>query len=461
MSRRVPIGLVALQAIVASCYVIYIAVSFFHTDVFLFGLDALLGLSVLYALTSRAFGQYTTRNGLLLMTVLLYAGCALFAYVALSAPEALSAIKTLRNLLYCAAVFVVALTYVTSRDRLNSLIRIMAVLTVFAALYGLRQAIFGFWFFELERLALMGRSLQEFIFMGRGRLTSTFGDPLLCGFFMMVGLFVIRARLAATMTKQARWAYRLGGIATFAILVGSLTRAPLLGFVIGSMAMLILDFRLSRRSLARISGGVVTGVVVAALVTWIFESKVLANTGSPLLGQLQNGAESVWSLVALFSGGGDENTYFLVSQSKDARLIAWESGIQFLAENPLGAGFTNANIFEFAVVDTGLLQVALLMGVPGLFAYLLLTAIVFFRGAAHLRRLKRSEDRRVLSALLGAWVGMLVTTGISSMATTSVAAIITWLIGAALVNCRRIFSVPTLPSTVATGGHGVEGVHTS
>lgn len=436
------VGLLALRAIVASTYVIYIAVSFFRTENFLFGLDALLAVAVFFAVTSRAFAERTVAHGYLLLLLGLYLLSVMFAWAALSTPAELAALKTLRNLLYCAGVFIVVLTYVTNQERLASLVKLMAVLTVFSALYGIRQAVFGYWQFELDRLALMGSSLAELLTLGRARLTATFGDPLLCGFYMMTGLFILRARWhTSPLSRRQRLFYQAGSFATFVVLVASLTRAPLLGFAVGTLAILLTDFRLTRRSMNRIAGGVFAGLVFIGAIVWIYESEVLANSQNAMLHFLDTSISSVWSLVALFTGGGNEDNYFLVGQSKDMRQVAWTQGLAFLASNPLGAGFTNTNQFGFALGDTGLLQVALLVGIPGGLAYVAIAAVVFFRGFTHLRQTKQLEHRRIISALLGLWIAMIVTTAISSLATTSVAAVMMWLVAGALINVRFIFPV--------------------
>ena len=121
------------------------------------------------------------------------------------------------------------------------------------------------------------------------------------------------------------------------------------------------------------------------------------------------------------------------------RQVAWTQGLSFLASNPLGAGFTSTGIFTFALGDTGLLQIALLVGIPGALAYVAIAAVVFFKAFRHLRRLREVEARRTISALLGLWVAMMVTTAISSLATTSVAAVLMWLVAGTLVNTPRIF----------------------
>lgn len=439
-ATRGPIGLRAFRLIVAICYFIYIAVAFFRSENFLFGLDALLAVAVLFAISSRAFAAYTASHGYILLLVSVYSLGIVYAWVGLSAPAELASLKTLRNLLYCGAVFVVALTYVTTRERLADLLKLMTMLTVLSAFYGFRQAIFGFWGFELERLALMGASLKELLTLGRSRLTATFGDPLLCGFFMMTGIFLLRARWhIGQLTRGARWFYAVGALSTFVVLVASLTRAPLLGFAVGTAAILIIDFRLTPRSLKRIARATMAGLAFLGAVVWIFESGMLANSPNAVMRFLDTGLSSVWSLIALFMGGVTEDTYFLVGQSRDMRVNAWTQGVEFLKEHPFGAGFSSPGQFTFSLGDSGFLQVGLLAGIPGILAYLLLLVVVFLKGWAQFHRTRDPADRRVLSALLGLWIGFIVTTAISSLATSSVASVIMWLVAAVLVNASVIF----------------------
>jgi hypothetical protein len=438
------LGLRALRVLVASTYVVYIAVSFFRSENFLFALDAVLGVAFIFAITSRAFAERTATRGYLLLLMALYASCVTYAWLALSARSEIESLKAVRNLLYFEAVFIVGLTYVSSRERVNAFIRLVAMLTVLSGLYGLRQAIFGYWGFELERLALMGRSLQEMMILGRARLSASFGDPLLSGVFMMVGLFVIRARWSLGMeSTRVRRFYAFGAVLAFLVLVASLTRAPLLGFAVGAVTALIVEFRLNRRSLIRIAMLALGGLAFMGLIIWIFESGWLAHTTNPILQYLDAGVSSVWSLIALFFGGASaDDNYFLVSQSKDMRALAWSQGLEFLATNPMGAGFTNSDLFGFALGDTGLLQVALVTGIPGVLTFVAILGMVFLRGWKQARRAKRAADRRILAALLGAWIGFIVTTSISNIATSSVASVLTWLLAAVLVNSKQIFRDP-------------------
>lgn len=436
-----PIGLRAFRVMVAACYGIYILVSFFRSENFLFLLDAMLAIGVFFAITSRSFSRYTLRHGVALLASTGYALTVLVAWLVLSDAGSVEALKTLRNLLYCVGVFIVALTYVTDRARLERLVQVMALLTVLSALYGLRQAIFGYWDFELERLAKMGSSLGELLTLGRARLTATFGDPLLCGFYMMAGLFVLRARRnLSVLPFSRRLGYSFGGMVTFVVLVATLTRAPLLGFFVGAGLVFALEFQLTWRNLRRLLVGTGLVVTAASAVTAVFTSGVLEDSQNGTLRFLDAAVGSVWSLLVLFAEANDEETYFLVGQSRDQRLVAWGLGLEFLGKNPLGAGFTSNGMFPFALGDTGVLQVALLIGIPGFLAFLSMLAVPLFAGWRQLRRTRDRRDRQVIAAFLGFWIAFGITTGISSLATSSAVAIVAWLFGAVLVNARFIFT---------------------
>jgi hypothetical protein len=428
---------------VAACYGIYLLVSFFRSENFLFLLDAMLAIGVFFAVTSRSFARYTLRHGVVLLACIGYVLTVFIAWLVLSEASTVEALKTLRNLLYCVGVFVVALTYVTDRARLERLVKVMALLTVIAALYGLRQAVFGYWDFELERLAKMGSSLGELLTLGRARLTATFGDPLLCGFYMMAGLFVLRARRSVSdLPVHWRVLYGLGGMMTFVVLVATLTRAPLLGFFVGAGLVFLLDFNLTWRNVQRllVASGVFT--TSAGIVTAMFSSGILANSKSGAVRFLDAAVGSMWSLLVLFAEANNDETYFLIGQSRDQRLVAWGLGLDFLGKNPLGAGFTSNGMFPFALGDTGILQVALLIGIPGFVAFLSMLALPLFAGWRELRRTRDRRDRQIIAAFLGFWIAFGITTGISSLATSSAVAVIAWLFGAVLVNARTIFASP-------------------
>jgi hypothetical protein len=436
---------------VAACYGIYILVSFFRSENFLFLLDAMLAIGVFFAITSRSFSRYTLRHGVVLLSCIGYAITVLLAWLVLSEAGSIEAMKTLRNLLYCVGVFIVALTYVTNRVRLERLVQVMAFLTVLSALYGLRQAIFGYWDFELERLAKMGSSLGEMLTLGRARLTSTFGDPLLCGFYMMAGLFVLRARRnLSVLPFKHRLGYGFGGMVTFVVLVATLTRAPLLGFFVGAGLVFAVEFQLTWRNLRRLLVGTSLVVSAAATVTAVFSSGILADSENGTLRFLDAAVGSVWSLLVLFAEANDDETYFLVGQSRDQRLVAWGLGLDFLGKNPLGAGFTSNGMFPFALGDTGILQVPLLIGIPGFFAFLSMLTLPLFSGVRQLQRTRERRDRQSIAAFLGFWIAFGITTGISSLATSSAVAIVAWLFGAVLVNARIIFT----PREGDTAGSG-------
>lgn len=442
-----PIGLSALRLMVATCYFIYIPVSLFRSEFFLFLLDGLLAVAVLMALTSRAFTTHAARQGMVLAAMTAYTCCTLFAWLVLSDAATMDSLKTLRNLLYCVGTFVVALTYITDRRRLEVLLHLITVLTLFAALYGFRQAIFGYWDFEIERLAKMGSSLGEIIALGRRRLTSTFGDPLLCGFFMMTGIFSFRARKQiGTGGNWGRANYVFAAFASFAVLIASLTRAPLLGLFVGTGVAIFLNFKLTIRNLQRIFSATVSFAAFITVVLWAYESGVLANSTITAIRFLDSALGSLWSLLNLFASAQDVDTYVLVGQSRDARLRAWSEGLSYLANNPLGAGFTHSGTFSFAIGDTGVLQVALLIGLPGAFAFALLMLLPMLKGIRVLSVTEDHRDRRCLATILGFWVAFIVTTGISSLATSSVVSIIAWLFAAVLVNASVIFGATQEPA---------------
>lgn len=445
-SPSLPVGLSALRLMVATCYFIYIPVSLFRSEFFLFLLDGLLAVAVLMALTSRAFTTYAARHGMVLAAMAAYTGCTVFAWLVLSDAATMDSLKTLRNLLYCVGIFVVALTYITDRRRLEALLHLMMVLTLFAALYGFRQAIFGYWDFEIERLSKMGSSLGEIILLGRLRLTSTFGDPLLCGFYMMAGLFTLRARSQIGTGGDWRAAsYAFAALASFAVLVASLTRAPLLGLFVGAGTAFLFESSLTIRSLRRFLAVTLAAAAFIFVVLWAYDSGALANSTNAALRFLDTALGSVWSLLNLFAGAQDADSYVLVGQSRDARLRAWGEGLSYLAREPLGAGFTHTGTFSFAIGDTGVLQVALLIGVPGALAFASLMLLPLVKGMRALRATVDRRDRRCLAAILGFWVAFGVTTGISSLATSSAVSIVAWLFAAVLINARIIFGAPAAP----------------
>jgi O-antigen ligase len=293
----------------------------------------------------------------------------------------------------------------------------------------------------------MGGSLLEMETLGRIRITSTFGDPLTFGVFLMLGhfvYFIARARnLCLFLTRKTHPASLI--LLSICLLL-TLTRAPMLGLVCGGILAAVLTFRITRKHLAKAAMAVASLAVVIIGLNAIISSQTFAASNNPVINSIQNGAESAWSLSQMAMGGSDDaESAFLVSQSKDDRSRAWTTGLEFLRSNPLGGGLAVDNIFSFSPGDVGLLAVGLQVGIIGLVALIATLLSVGLHGLAGLRSTHHSEARGVPILFLAAWVGILVTNGVTLLLETSVLAIPIWIFAGFILNSKQIFNSSSRP----------------
>ena len=155
-----------------------------------------------------------------------------------------------RNFLFAIGILFVSSTWINNKRMVDAFLSVTVILTFLTSLYGFKQLFFGFTTFELDRLALMGSSLKEFETLNRLRLTSTFGDPLVFSFFLMVGVyiyFLAKSRNVAVLITQKLHPYSI--ILIFISLVLTLTRAPLFGLMVGFVLYQIITFKKNFRKI--------------------------------------------------------------------------------------------------------------------------------------------------------------------------------------------------------------------
>ncbi len=436
-----PFPLKMLRLLLLLTFIIYLPVAIFKSDLFLFLLDLFVIFGVLVAVQSKNWKISLSKNSGIYALFLFYLISVFVAFFLQSDITDPSAIKKLRNLIFGVGVFIISSTYITDRVRLHALLRTILWGTLLAGLYGYRQIFFGFWDFELDRLALMGGSLQEMEVLERFRVTSTFGDPLLCGFVMMTAVFVYFAsRYMNLVPVITRVSHPLGLIIILSVLVSSLTRAPLLGLVCGMAVVAVFSFQLTPKRLLRGAYFLLLIVLGISAITVIVESGLLADSNNYLIKMLNSALGSVWSLTQLFVSSETSSNYFLVGQSRDHRSEAWGKGLDYLMAHPFGAGLSDVTMFDFSTGDTGILKIALLVGVPGAIAMLAILALVFVKGACQVIFSVATQEKKIAVQFLGLWVAILVTNGISSMLDGSVASILIWTAAGITINLKRIFA---------------------
>ncbi len=440
--ERTPLPVKLTYFLLVTPFFIYIPISILKIDIFLFSLDIAMLIALLFTIFNetalkRVFGGKVS----ILVFIIIYVISVVLRFALDLLSFNMQMITVLRNHLFGIGVFVVSSVWINTQQRINVIIRIFVWGGFLAAIYGLRQLLFGFMQFEVDRLALMGASLKEMQVLGRVRMTSSFGDPLVFGFYMMIGIFYYyiarQKKLLPSLTSKAH------PVVLMLMVIGllfSLTRAPLLGLICGGIFISIFSFRFTKRNLSVMLKILFGLVIVLFSLNELVTSKILADSDDLILKALNNGTKSFWSLYQM-AMTTQENTYDtrMINLSKDSRLVAWEDGITYLVSNPFGAGLIDDSPFDFSVGDTGILSVGLRIGFVGLLAMVMIGFLVGFKSWIQIRSIPDLAYRRVAYIYLGMWVAIIITGAISSILVSSVLAVVIWTVAAILLNQGRIY----------------------
>lgn len=438
-----PLAIWVMKTLLILPYVIYVPISVFRTDVFLFILDILLFLGMLVTImdTERAKWIFGGKKTVLVFVSIYVLAIILRAVVDLTSVS-IQMITALRNLFFGMQILIVSSAWINTQKRVDMVMKILVLGAFFTAIWGIRQLVFGFMGYELERLGKMGSSLREMEFMGRKRISSGFGDPLTFSFFLMMGLFAyshVRKR------KQLLWFTKTlhpwSVMVIFIALVLTLTRAPLLGLMVGAIVYMAFSLRITKKLITNVAL-VALGLVLLVLgLNWLVESRVLADSESDGLRAIHGGLESFWTLFQLMNS--EEMTpemYFLVNQSKDARSNAWAEGVSYLLSHPWGVGFTGNTSFTFSIGDVGILRQGLEIGIIGITSIVFLFITIALNGFADTKCIPNFEKRKQGYFFIAIWVSIFVVCGISAIIETSVIAIVIWTIGGILLNQKKIYN---------------------
>jgi hypothetical protein len=259
---------------------------------------------------------------------------------------------------------------------------------------------------------------------------------------MMVAVFAyLASRQMNLVSVVTRVLHPLGLIIILGVLISSLTRAPLLGLMCGMTIIAIFSIQLKVKQLIKVAFYILLIILCISAISLIVERGILADSNNYYIKMLDSTLSSIWSLTQLFVGTGSSSNSFLVDQSRDQRLEAWEKGLGFLMANPFGAGLSDVTMFDFSMGDTGILKIALLVGVPGAFALLAILVLVLTKGVFQVIFFVATKEKKAAVVFLGLWISILVTNGISSIFDGSVASILIWTTAGIIINIKRIFAI--------------------
>jgi hypothetical protein len=443
--ERQPLPVLALYALFAIGFVIYVPVALFRSTIFLLAQDALLLLALVSTLGTsadkrRAFGG----DGLVLFFIVTYCVSVLPAVVQDDPLAPSSTIQALRSLLFGVIVLYLASVWLTTQQRVDTLVRIVVAGSIFAVLYALRQLVFGLLPFELERLAQMGSGLDEIDKLGRTRIPSSFGDPATFSFMMMLGVVLyLYSNARNLLPTLARARYLVLSLLLLGLGV-TLTRAPMLGLGIALACIVATSSRLSVNLLIKWMGAALGVVVLVLVVDGIVSSGVLAQSDAPWARSLDNVLQAVWTLIPAFvTGEVTEQLDKLRNVSANSRADSWAEGFRFLLRHPFGGGpgavTENAGgLLQFAPVDVGILRYGLELGWLGLIGMVGTWFAVFLAGLRKLLRVPDPATRTLGRYLLAMWLAIGAAQAVTSFLHTELLSVLVWSFGGVLLNLDRI-----------------------
>ncbi len=414
---------------------------YFKNSGFLIIQDLLLFIAIVFTIFSkRKNGSIFGGNSLIFFSILIYLFFIFFRLILDIEYITYKYLMAFRNFLFAIGILFVSSTWINNKRMVDAFLSVTVLLTFLTSLYGFKQLFFGFTTFELDRLALMGSSLKEFETLNRLRLTSTFGDPLVFSFFLMVGVylyFLAKSRNVAVLITHKLHPYSI--ILIFISLVLTLTRAPLFGLMVGFVLYQIIAFKKNFRKIYSFLLKVVVLFFLFFILKLIITSNFISRINNPYFANLINGFESFSSLLQI-TKDVDVNSeeYFLIGQSKDARSIAWKEGLYHMLNNPFGSGITNSDPYSFSLDDVGILSIGLQIGIFGFLVFLFFYLIIGFQSFYYTLQCKEELGRKFGYLFFSLWVSILITGGISSIFDNSVINTLIWTIGGILLNQKKI-----------------------
>jgi hypothetical protein len=333
------------------------------------------------------------------------------------------------NFLYIIPAYFYSTYLINNYEKFIKYINIFIYSGIIMALYSLKQVTLGYDEFEINALSMMGSTLKEYFEMGRLRVASTTLDPLLASFIFGICLYLASIKIYINyFNKKKIKIFDFLLIAAFFIaMAATLTRAPMLGVIIGFLFVLI-KF-----------GLFIKGISLIALI--FFASQMFLKYFE--INYLNEVYESFYSLFQLFENVdiNDEN-YFLVGQSRDHRLMALKLAIEHIIEKFMGDGILSSKIqyLDFSLQDIGILSAGIKYG---LVTYLMIQIFYFKVLISSLENTKKCDDekgRYVGYILSGLWVMIIVSVNISDISSGIIPGLYIGSIAAVINNFHVIFS---------------------
>lgn len=344
---------------------------------------------------------------------------------------------SLRNQFVGILIFFTFYQIIDSKRIIDLFFKVLLVAFVIIALVNIKQIIYGMSQFELQLLGKYGSTLKEYDMHGRLRATSLFGDPLLYATyltFVYFGFFYLK--------NQNRYLNKLNPVLPiFVLFLLSTThmRSVMLGLFIGIVSSLYLQFRYKRKTQTKsIKLNYSKNFKLFIKYSFFTTIIVIAATALIAMDQRYNDQHITNSISSfgnmLFSESTDE---FGITQSRDARMNAWELSYNYVLNNPFGDNPKALNDLGFSLTDVGLWKYFHLNGVVGAFAIIIFFILVAIKAYKSLSKLNEAYTPQQI-CLLSAMISVLSINGISEILYGTAISIWFWFIVAAILRYNKI-----------------------
>jgi hypothetical protein len=338
--------------------------------------------------------------------------------------------------------------WMNSPRRVDGFLRVYLWGALFAALYGLRQFVFGLAPFELERISMFGSIASEIEKLGRTRIPSSFGDPATFAFVMMSGVLLLPIiRFRPILPPVIRRCYLLVlGLFLFGLLM-SLVRGPLVACAVAVAFLFVIQQGRVLTRIVQLLGMAIVAVILFFLLNYAVINGIFVQSDNELLKAVDRILTSVWTAVPL-PVDLESLTWqqrSLRTLSVETRQSGWQQAITFLLENPWGGGIgamtEGRRELGFSVGDVGFMRFGMELGWFGLFAFL---GLFFSIPWVAYRKLRLISDKSTVVLgyqLLALWVGYFVASQGAPYLYTEILSAAVWTVAGILLNLDIIAKV--------------------
>jgi hypothetical protein len=430
-------------AMLISSFVVYLLVALLRSNLPVLIIDALAVVLVLQTFSLRRPGGIVILDGskLVMMAVLVFFVTVAIGLTSDNIVSGVDAIRGVRTLLFGLVILVLSTVWLDSPRAMDTFLRIVMIASILAALWGIRQLMFGLWPYEIERLAIAGSSLTEWRTMGRLRVPSFFGVPTAFAFVMLTGIMLVPVAVArgtsAWMSSRPR-AIAVGLLLTFGLL-SSLMRGAFLGLIVGLVTVALLRGGVLA---VRLVKTLAAGLLIIATAYGALQLRLEESTNT-MVRSLGTNLQSAWSTIPLLpSAQLSSDQQRLASYSVQVRTNYIRQLVDFLNERPLGAGVgtittSSSRYIVLPTIDIGFLRVGAELGWLGLVAYVGLFASVALAGFRRLRTIRDARLVRCGRWLLGLWVAYSAAMLTNGYFETETLSVIGWSVAGLMLNLRH------------------------